>query len=260
MARPDKGPDWPEFLLEMVRPFSGRVGIEFFIHTYLEAYMEQLWQIKKWTGDLPLAFHGPFVTVEASSRPGTPEYDWFVQSYMNAFKLARKFGGKQIVFHDHERFVNPEEKHELQIQCLENIRMLEKKASAFGIRLLLENLALPDRGTPVFDEGEYMDLFRQFPEADCLIDVGHLAVAGWDMERVIRTLGGRIRAYHLHNNDGKADSHLRIGDGVISYSHFFELYKKYTPEADLTLEYGSDHGITAGQVIEDLNYVLEQIG
>ena len=35
----DKGLDHTELLLEMTRPFGGRVGIEFFIHTYSEAYM-----------------------------------------------------------------------------------------------------------------------------------------------------------------------------------------------------------------------------
>ena len=38
----DKGLDHTELLLEMTRPFGGRVGIEFFIHTYSEAYMERM--------------------------------------------------------------------------------------------------------------------------------------------------------------------------------------------------------------------------
>ena len=67
----DKGLDHTELLLEMTRPFGGRVGIEFFIHTYSEAYMERMERIGEWAGKLPLALHGPFLHVEATSAPGT---------------------------------------------------------------------------------------------------------------------------------------------------------------------------------------------
>lgn len=254
----EQGLDRPEFLLDTAEPFNNAVGIEFFIHTYSERYMDKLKHVREWTGKLPLAFHGPFKTVEATSSPGTEEYSWFEDSYIRALQIVRAFGGKHIVFHDHERFVRPEEKAALQRRCLENMRTLEQKAMSFGVRLFLENLALPIKGTPIFDQDEYMELFERFPSSGCLIDVGHLAVAGWDMEKVIYTLRGRIEAYHLHNNDGKADRHCRIGKGVISYEEFFRLYRRYTPKADLTLEYGDGQGITVGQIKEDLGYVLEQ--
>ncbi|MBS6952532.1 MAG: sugar phosphate isomerase/epimerase [Enterocloster asparagiformis] len=253
----DKGLDRPELLLEMAQPFGGRVGIEFFIHTYSQAYMERMERIGEWVGALPLALHGPFLHVEATSAPGSDAYDTLTQAYERAFRLARRFGCGHMVFHDHERFVRPEQKQPLQAQCLENIETLIGLAKPWGVRLLLENLALPVKGTPLFDQEEYIGLFDRFPEADCLIDVGHLGVAGWDMEAVISRLAGRITGYHLHNNDGKNDSHRRIGDGVIDYSRFFELYRAYTPDADLTLEYGDNHGITAADVRRDVKYVME---
>ena len=255
----DKGLEHPEFLLEMTAPFHGLVGIEFFIHTYSKAYMNQLEHIEEWTNGLPLAFHGPFVTVEASSVPGNREYCWLMESYEKAFQLVKEFGGSHVVFHDHECFVKPEKKKKLQKQSFENMKRLEEMAAKWGLRLFLENLALPSKGTPLFEQDEYIELFEQFPRSDCLIDIGHLGVAGWDMEHVISALKGRIKAYHLHNNDGKADSHCRIGEGVISYEYFFDLYCNYTPEADLTLEYGDNHRITPEQVIADLRYVWEKI-
>ena len=50
----DKGLDHTELLLEMTGPFGGRVGIEFCIHTYSEAYMERMEHIGEWAGKLPL--------------------------------------------------------------------------------------------------------------------------------------------------------------------------------------------------------------
>ena len=255
----DKGLDHTELLLEMTRPFGGRVGIEFFIHTYSEAYMERMERIGEWAGKLPLALHGPFLHVEATSAPGTAEYGVLTASYGRAFALAQRFGCGHMVFHDHERFVRPEQKMDLQARCLENIGELIRLAKPWGVRLLLENLALPVKGTPLFDQEEYIGLFDRFPDADCLIDVGHLGVAGWDMETVISRLAGRITGYHLHNNNGTDDSHRRIRDGVIDYDRFFRLYRAYTPSADLTLEYGDNHGITAGDVQRDVEDVLEHV-
>ena len=77
----DKGLDHTELLIEMTRPFGGRVGIEFFIHTYSEAYMERMERIGEWAGKLPLALHGPFLHVEATSAPGTAEYGVLTASY-----------------------------------------------------------------------------------------------------------------------------------------------------------------------------------
>ena len=125
----DKGLDHTELLLEMTRPFGGRVGIEFFIHTYSEAYMERMERIGEWAGKLPLALHGPFLHVEATSAPGTAEYGVLTASYGRAFALAQRFGCGHMVFHDHERFVRPEQKMDLQARCLENIGELIRLAN-----------------------------------------------------------------------------------------------------------------------------------
>lgn len=249
--------DRPKLLLDMVKPFYGKVGIEFFIHTFSPHYMEQMAHIKTWTKDLHLAFHGPFCFVEATSSPGTREYENFTQAYDQAFSLIRPFGPCHLVFHSNECFVRPEEKNKLQAQCLSNIEMLIPRAKSFGVTLLLENLALPSKGTPLFDMEEYISLFDRFPLADCLIDVGHLNVAGWDMETVIRRLAGRIKGYHLHDNDGTNDSHQRIGCGTIDYSRFFELYRTYTPHGDLTLEYGSNPLVTVDDIRRDIALISE---
>ncbi len=253
----EQGLDCPRLLLDMTEPFHGAVGIEFFIHTCSGTYMEKTEQIQRWMGTLPTALHGPFRFVEATSAPRTPEYETLLTAYGQAFRLARRLHCDHLVFHSNECFVKAEEKQRLQAQCLANIETLILRARPYGVRLLLENLALPSKGTPLFDLKEYISLFHRFPEADCLIDIGHLAVARWDMETVIPALAPRIRGYHLHNNDGIRDSHSRIGDGIIDYNRFFRLYRTYTPHADLTLEYGDDHGISVEDVQEDVWYVMK---
>lgn len=255
----EKGLDKPKMLLKMVEPFGSEVGIEFFIHTRSELYLKRLKEVKSWIRDLPITLHGPFLSIEASSCPGTEEYANFVNAYGRAFDVASDLKCEYMVFHDHECYVDVLQKEKLQRQCLLNMTMLMEKAENRGIKLLLENLALPSKGEPIFNEQEYIGLAERFPQAEFLIDVGHLNVSGWNMEKVISSLADRIKGYHLHNNDGENDLHRRIGNGTMDYNQFFNLYRKYTPDADITLEYGDNHGITISDVHGDIKCVMKYI-
>lgn len=255
----EQGLDKPEQLLKMAEPFGTEVGIELFIHTRSTLYLEQLKKVKSWSRDLPLALHGPFLSVEASSIPGTKEYETFMNAYKTAFDVAADLRCEYMVFHDHECYVDISQKEKLQRQCISNMKMLMEKAEKTGVKLLLENLALPSKGEPIFNEKEYIGLAELFPDSEFLIDVGHLNVSGWNMKTVISSLANRIKGYHIHNNDGENDYHNRIGVGTADYKKFFELYREYTPDADITLEYGDNHGITISDVHEDIKCVMKYI-
>ena len=43
--------------------------------------------------------------------------------------------------------------------------------------------------------------------------------------------------YHLHNNDGSHDSHLRIHEGAMDIDEIFKNIKQLTPDAELIIEY-----------------------
>jgi sugar phosphate isomerase/epimerase len=61
-----------------------------------------------------------------------------------------------------------------------------------------------------------------------------------DMWEVQKTLGSRLKAYHVHDNAGNADSHLPFMSGVaggIDWERFVEGVVKFTPNAALTFEY-----------------------
>jgi len=68
-------------------------------------------------------------------------------------------------------------------------------------------------------------------------DVGH-----WNMfttvtlEEWFAELGPYIAESHLHDNHGKADEHLPLGEGKIDFDRVFALLKQYAPEAVWTLE------------------------
>ena len=60
---------------------------------------------------------------------------------------------------------------------------------------------------------------------------------GWDISKLLSDLGTRIRAYHVHENFGDADSHLKVGEGPLDWNQFFLDYKQNSPNARLVLEY-----------------------
>ena len=59
------------------------------------------------------------------------------------------------------------------------------------------------------------------------------------MIEVLKTLGTRIRAYHMHDNFADYDAHLKLGEGPTDWNKFFKAFKRYTPDARLVLEYAS---------------------
>lgn len=190
----DKGLDHTELLLEMTGPFGGRVGIEFFIHTYSEAYMEADGAYRRVGGE----------TAAGPPRPLSPGGGHQRSGYGGVRRADRVLrpgvrSGAALWLRAHG-ISRPRALCEAGTEngpagrCLENIGELIRLAKPWGVRLLLENLALPVKGTPLFDQDEYIGLFDRFPDADCLIDVGHLGVAGWDMETVIGSLAGASRA------------------------------------------------------------------
>lgn len=243
----------PDFLLKVADETN--TGVEFFLHTGDCDYVRKAEMIPDWLGNRPLTTHGPFRGVEAASAEGTAEHIHMLAAYRTAFVLAKRLGSQHLVVHTHQRVIDPDEKLHRQQMCQLSIRELLTMGSAYGVGLLIENLGIQKQGVSLYDENEFLELLDAFPQAGCLIDAGHLNVAGWDAERLLRCLGPRVVGYHFHNNDGKTDSHCRILDGTLDYEHLMSLYRRYTPQADITLEYSDDHGIKPPDVIEDIRYL-----
>ena len=96
------------------------------------------------------------------------------------------------------------------------------------------------------DQQAFLDTFGPEKHLKFLIDTGHAVLNHWDMSEVLKTLGTRIRAYHIHDNYADYDAHLKVGEGPTDWTKFFRDYKLHTPDARLVLEYaqGSISAIT----------------
>jgi sugar phosphate isomerase/epimerase len=95
-------------------------------------------------------------------------------------------------------------------------------AQRFGVQLLVENnVCSPEqRGKLLLQTAEeYLSLFRALrsPYLGVLLDTGHLNVTahtlGFDRISFVDKVAPYIRAFHIHDNDGSADTHQPVKPG-----------------------------------------------
>lgn len=181
---------------------------------------------------LKVTFHGPFVDL----RPGALDArirQTSMDRIRQAFDLAPVFHPLKIVCHpsfDERYYVACDDlwlensvkfwreligvaREAKSIVALENV--YEKKPDI--LRRLFEMLAGEDVCF-CFDTGHY-NVFARSPLADWLDQMGHY-----------------IGHLHLHDNFGKFDEHLPVGDATFPFDKFFEALKTLQVHPTITLE------------------------
>lgn len=124
-----------------------------------------------------------------------------------------------MVIHTNEGSFPEEERSAKRARTKEVLLRWYEKLRKMGIEMTVENVGYPLKDNLLFDYDEFVRLFAELPdEIGCLIDTGHAMLNGWDIVKLIKTLGPRIRGYHLNNNDGKHDSHYPLYDSEGYYS------------------------------------------
>ena len=108
---------------------------------------------------------------------------------------------------------------------LESIRWLISKANQNDVKVTIENVPAI---FPFIIQN--FDSFKRFFEEinedlDITLDIGHCNINN-DTEDFIKTFGGKIVHVHLHDNDGKRDLHLGIGNGTVNWNEVISLLKK----------------------------------
>ncbi|WP_075718918.1 sugar phosphate isomerase/epimerase family protein [Roseburia sp. 499] len=210
---------------------TGIETIEFSISDNLDKLSEKIKNFKLHLDSMnvsELSFHGPFLDLNPvaydSQIKRVTEYR-FAQSYDAAVRL----GAKKIVFHTcfipsvyfidgwAERmadFWNP---------------FMEKRKE---IQVLLENVYDPNP-QPILNVKELVEA-QNFM---LCLDIGHancyspLPLSDW-----IHCLGANIGHVHVHDNDGRKDTHLGLGMGNISVEKTLTQLHEVSPNATYTIE------------------------
>ena len=188
-------------------------------------------------------FHGAFGGLDFTADEGSDAFNHTVDVYRDTYELAKAYDAKSIVYHTHRTKVPPEAKKDLMEKAYRTMNVIGDMAVEAGQLLLVENVGLTVSDNVLFNEDEFLEIFKNInPGVGCLIDVGHAMINRWDINRVIRTLGDRIKGYHLHNTCGMKDSHRPLFEAGNIYDHakvvdMLKCMEECSPKADWIIEY-----------------------
>ena len=239
--------------------FGRSLGIELLPMFDLPKWEENLRKnLSLFTGR-PLIFHEPVWGVEHSAPKGSRAWEEGMKHIMLTKKYADILHPSDMVFHLNNGIVPPEDR---EIHLKNSMENLEEMRSLFeGVRLLVENTGVLREGTQLLNQEEFTrtSFARDW---DVLIDVGHANANGWNLYHLIRDLKGRIRGFHLHNNDGIHDLHNRILLGTLDFSPLLSYIAEVTPEAFLVIEYCNPqyHGQPLLEDISSIETMLKSFG
>lgn len=232
-------------------------GIEIFYEWGSQHYWENLLEqiMPGRTGRFSI--HSPFGHMDVSTA--TDEAKLFDQ-LRTPFDLYHKYNGECYVVHScgHLDFPpDPVREEECRKQALDRLVRFDDICRREGVQMVVENLGFNNVERVLFNQQQFLDLFAQAPQLRCLLDTGHAVLADYDIYEIQNTLKDRLVAYHLHDNDGTADQHLRLGQGVIDWERFAQGFCSFTPDACVVMEYNAGE---APDYIQDREQLSRLIG
>nr|MBQ6242017.1 sugar phosphate isomerase/epimerase [Lachnospiraceae bacterium] len=240
---------------ELLGRYPGRLGFEILSMFDLPDFEPALRQQLDALASCPVSFHGPVYECEHSAARGTEAYERTMFHVRKTLEYARLLHSRHFTMHLNNCLVLPRKKDEMLQNALENYEELRCLFEPFGCRIFVENTGTRVQGNMLLDQAEFTDVCRA-NDFEVLIDIGHANANGWDISRLIDDLKDRIRAYHLHNNDGLRDQHRRLHDGTLDFDAVIQKIRRDTPEADLIIEYVSP-ALAGKELEEDLKGLLE---
>lgn len=178
-----------------------------------------------------LLMHGPFTEIIPASIDHRACELGLVR-LEEAYTVAKEMGISRMIVHSGyiPLLYFKEWHHEKSVYFWKTF--MEKKPSDFTI--YIEN---------VFEDEPLMmkELIDELsdPRIKICLDVGHANVCTTDdysVEKWIELLGRRIGHFHLHNNDGKSDSHREINAGVMDMENILKTALIHCPDATFTVE------------------------
>ena len=215
-----------------------KIGVELLAFTHDDDYWKILCGALK-KARCPLTFHGPYIGIEGTSAPSTGLWRFLMESYERVFALAREYGAHHVVYHMTQLAFPVDKLEKARASAEQNLSVILGMAEEAGVKVLVENLPYPRGGAPLYDNEAYGSFFTRHPNVDSLVDLGHVNLNRMNAAEFLRQHGERVKAYHFHNNDGLSDLHRDICSGTFSYTDFVPLYKKYTPQTNIVLEYST---------------------
>lgn len=229
------------------------LGVEIFYEwggaTYWEQVLKEVFRDR--TGRFSI--HAPFQGGIAEMSL-TEDEDALFDYLRQPFDLYHRYDAVGYVVHTNGPYrtePTPARRAERLKRVEDRLDRLNTICAREGVTMLVENLAFGGGKRTLCGQAEFLGLFARNPALSCIVDTGHAALGGIDIRAVQKALGGRLKAYHVHDNDGVSDRHGRILTGVIDWRRFGEGARLYTPDANFIMEYNPGAARSVGDYAED---------
>lgn len=189
------------------------------------------------------SMHSPFGYCDFAQTESEAELFKFMTE---PFDMYHQFNGCHYVVHTNghvDAGATEQQRADMRKLAAERLVKFQEICDKEEVHMIVENV--PDGGHTLFNHEQFLSLFTENSCLNCIIDTGHAHMEGLDMLEIQKVLGSRLKAYHVHDNAGNADSHLRFMSGVeggIDWQKFVDGVMTYTPDATITFEYGSNQG------------------
>lgn len=92
------------------------------------------------------------------------------------------------------------------------------------------------------------------------LDIGHLLLLGLDSKNAMETLGSRLKALHIHDNDGVNDLHLASYIGYTNWDRFLGGLKMVGYEGNLNFETGGSHKQVPAELMPSMLRLIADTG
>ncbi|MBO5203106.1 MAG: sugar phosphate isomerase/epimerase [Clostridia bacterium] len=213
------------------------------IEEIIEYFNVELTEIKRNGLEIHQA-HAPF----PAYVPDKPEVlDYMIEVYKKCIMLCQEVGCKYLVIHGvslarKDRGNTPESVRALNDKLYTSLipTLIDTE-----VTVCLENLFTGAGGicagvcSNPYEAVEMIDNYNAQAGKECFglcLDTGHLNLVKQDVRYYIPILNKRIKALHIHDNDGLSDTHKAPYTGTIVWKDFCDELRKIGYNGDITFE------------------------
>lgn len=186
------------------------MGVEDIINKKIRPFKESAYKNDIFIGQL----HAPYPTYILGNNTMN---EYILEVVKKTIQISAFLESSYVVVHPIMLSYSLDYNKEMQAN-IEFYKQLIPYAKKYGVTVCLENLFHTKRGhlfesacSDANEAVEYIDLLNNIAEAECFgfcFDLGHANIVGKNIRHFLNTLGSRVKAVHIHDNDSKDDQHM----------------------------------------------------
>lgn len=211
-------------------------------------------RFQHFTGSMTV--HAPIWELNLASARYAAIRQYSYEAYKECLSWSAGIGARHVVIHPNLYSTPLFMREASQQYAKENLLKLGEEAHKLNIDLVVENMGIGEYA--LFNQEEFTQLFEEIPTVSALVDTGHAHANGWNIPELIRVLGDKLTAVHLHDNDGVHDLHQPIGQGSIDWEPIWTELRNLNHEFRPILEYSE--GVSVELLVQHGAWVMDKIG